>query len=31
MSFNMAVPCLLGVEGLVSDELKRLGMENVRA
>ena len=31
MTYEMAVPCLLGVEGLVSDELKRLDMKNVRA
>ncbi len=28
--FTMAVPCLFGLEGLVGDELRRLGMENVR-
>lgn len=27
----MVAPCLLGVEGLVSDELKDMGAENVRA
>ena len=31
MTFDMAVPCLLGVEGLVLDELKRLGMKNPHA
>ena len=31
MSYTLAVPCLLGVEGLISDELKRLGMRNIRA
>ena len=31
MTFDMAVPCLLGVEGLVSDELKRMGMKNVHS
>ena len=28
--FTMAVPCLFGLEGLVGDELRRLGMEQVR-
>ena len=28
--FTMCVPCLFGLEGLVGDELRRLGMENVR-
>ena len=27
---TMAVPCLFGLEGLVGDELRRLGMEQVR-
>jgi len=31
MEFQLAVPCLFGVEGLAADELKRLGMEDVRA
>lgn len=31
MDINMSVPCLFGLEGLVSDELKRLDMKNVRA
>jgi len=31
MDYLMAAPCLLGVEGLVSDELKRLGMKDIRA
>ena len=26
-----AIPCLLGLEGLVADELRRLAMQNVRA
>ena len=26
----MAVPCLFGLEGLVGDELRRMGMEGVR-
>lgn len=29
--FTFSVPCLFGLEGLVSDELKRLGLANVRA
>lgn len=29
--FTFSVPCLFGLEGLVSDELKRLGLSNVRA
>ena len=28
---TLTVPCLLGLEALVSDELKRLGLANVRA
>ena len=28
--FTFAVPCLFGLEGLAGDELRRLGMENVR-
>ena len=31
MDFTMSVPCLFGLEGLVSDELKRLNMREVRA
>jgi putative N6-adenine-specific DNA methylase len=31
MEFLMCVPCLLGLEGIVSDELKRLDMKDVRA
>ena len=31
MNFTLCVPCLFGLEGLAADELKRLGMENVRA
>jgi putative N6-adenine-specific DNA methylase len=31
MDFQMCVPTLFGLEGLVSDELKRLGMNGVRA
>ena len=27
---TMAVPCLFGLEGLVGDELRRMGMEQVR-
>ena len=29
--FNMVAPCLFGVEGILADELKRFGVENVRA
>lgn len=28
---NMVAPCLFGVEGILSDELKRFGVENVHA
>ena len=28
---DFAVPCLFGLEGLVGDELRRLGLEDVRA
>ena len=28
--FTMAVPCLFGLEGLVGDELRRMGMDQVR-
>ena len=31
MNLLMTAPCLLGVEGLVSDELKIMGAQNVRA
>lgn len=31
MKFTCSVPCLFGLEGLVADELKRLGMQAVRA
>ncbi len=31
MHIEMVAPCLMGVEGLVSDELKIMGAENVRA
>ena len=31
MEFTMCVPCLFGLEGLCADELKRLGMNGVRA
>ncbi len=31
MHINMVAPCLMGVEGLVSDELKFMGAENVAA
>lgn len=29
MSYRLCVPCLLGLEALIADELKRLGAENV--
>ena len=29
-NFTFAVPCLFGLEGLAGDELRRLGMENVK-
>ena len=28
---TLTVPCLLGLESLVSDEMKRLGLPDVRA
>ena len=31
MNLNFCVPCLFGLEGLCADELKRLGMDDVRA
>ena len=31
INFNYCVPCLFGLEGLCSDELKRLGFDNVKA
>lgn len=31
MSFKLCVPCVFGVEGIVSSELKRLSMKNVAA
>ena len=31
MNMNFVVPCLLGIEGLIADELKNLEAENVRA
>ena len=31
MTYRMCVPCLLGLEGPIADELRRLGMENVQA
>ena len=30
MEFNLIAPCLFGLEGIAGDELRRLGMENVR-
>ena len=29
MELKLCVPCLLGLEGPIADELKRLGMDNV--
>ncbi len=31
MDFKLCVPCLLGLEGPISDELRRLGLNNVEA
>ena len=31
MNINFCIPCLLGVEGLIADELRFLGAENVAA
>lgn len=31
MEYKLCVPCLFGLESLVSDELKRMGMKNVAA
>ena len=31
MDYTLFVPCLLGLEGPIADELRRLGMENVAA
>ena len=31
MSINFVIPCLLGVEGIIADELRFLGAENVQA
>ena len=31
MDFTMTAPCLLGVEGLVAEELRDMGAENVSA
>lgn len=31
MEYKFCVPCLLGLEGPIADELRRLGMENVAA
>ena len=30
MNYQLVAPCLFGLEGLAGDELKRMGMENVR-
>ena len=31
MRMNMVAPCLFGIEGILADELKRMGVENVMA
>lgn len=31
MKYQMVAPCLFGVEGILGDELRRMGAENVRA
>ena len=31
MDMNFCVPCLLGLEGLIADELREMGAENVNA
>ena len=31
MDYEFCVPCLFGIEGIAADELRRLGMESVRA
>ena len=31
MTLELCVPCLLGLEGPIADELRRMGMDNVRA
>ena len=31
MEYTLCVPCLLGLEGPIADELKRLDMDNVAA
>ena len=31
MKINFVIPCLLGVEGIIADELRFLGAENVNA
>ena len=31
MKINFVIPCLLGVEGIIADELRFLGAENVQA
>lgn len=30
MSFSFCIPCLFGLEGLVADELRRMGIKNIR-
>ena len=31
MNINFCVPCLLGLEGLIAEELREMGAENVNA
>ena len=31
MNYKMCVPCLLGLEGPIADELKRLNIPDVRS
>ena len=31
MEYTLCVPCLFGLEGPIADELKRLGLQNIRA
>ena len=30
-NFDLCVPCLLGLEGPIADELKRMKLDNVRS
>ena len=31
MKMNFVAPCLFGIEGILADELRRMGVENVEA